>query len=133
MSQRSFEIAPRQSNELKARFEEYQKLEGELQDIVAKKQGFITKFNENKIVETELNGLTDSNKVFKQVGPVLIKQDVDEAKSMVQSRINLIVGQMDALDKDIKAIHVKRQSMGQEILALQKKQQEKAAAENAQE
>ena len=38
--------------------------------------------------------LNDSDTVFKMIGPVLVKQDRDEAKGNVQKRIDYISGEM---------------------------------------
>ena len=38
--------------------------------------------------------LEDGSNVFKMIGPVLVKQDIDEAKQNVQKRIDYISGEV---------------------------------------
>ena len=45
-------------------------------------------------MKDELNLLETSANVFKLVGPVLVKQDLDEAKQNVNKRIDYISGEM---------------------------------------
>lgn len=42
----------------------------------------------------ELDLLDGSNTVFKLIGPVLVKQDLDEAKATVAKRLEYINGEM---------------------------------------
>ena len=42
----------------------------------------------------EFSSLNDDAKVYKLVGPVLLKQDTAEAKSTVESRLEYIQGDM---------------------------------------
>jgi prefoldin beta subunit len=45
-------------------------------------------------VKEELERLDDDAPVFKLVGPVLMRQELDEAKQNVQKRIEFIKGEM---------------------------------------
>lgn len=42
----------------------------------------------------ELDLLDSTNAVYKLIGPVLVKQDLDEAKSTVAKRLEYINGEM---------------------------------------
>ncbi len=50
--------------------------------------------NENELVLVELRLVGEGDTVFKQVGPVLVKVDAEEAKATVSSRKDLISKQM---------------------------------------
>jgi chaperonin cofactor prefoldin len=50
--------------------------------------------NENELVLNELKLLGDDSAVYKLVGPVLIKQDLDEARSNVEKRLQFIGDEM---------------------------------------
>lgn len=76
------------------------------------KQKEITKFvevheklqaqlNENKIVKEELDFLEEGAKVYKQTGPVLVKQDLDEAKAAIGNRISYISAEIERKEKVI--------------------------------
>lgn len=48
------------------------------------------KKNENDMVLTEFKMLSEESKVYKLVGPILAKQDLEECKSNVTKRIEFI-------------------------------------------
>jgi hypothetical protein len=50
--------------------------------------------NENELVLSELKLLGDDSSVYKLVGPALIKQDLDEARSNVEKRLQFIGDEM---------------------------------------
>lgn len=50
--------------------------------------------NENELVLNELKLIADDSAVYKLVGPVLIKQDLDEARSNVEKRLQFIGDEM---------------------------------------
>lgn len=50
--------------------------------------------NENITVREELYLLKAANEVFKLIGPVLVKQDLEEAKDNVNKRIEFIKTEM---------------------------------------
>lgn len=50
--------------------------------------------NENDMVLKELELVDEDAKVFKLIGPVLIKQDLDEAKANVEKRLQYIQDEM---------------------------------------
>jgi len=58
--------------------------------VIANKQIMAEKKNENDMVLTEFNLLAGDANVYKLVGPVLAKQDLDECKMNVTKRIEFI-------------------------------------------
>lgn len=50
--------------------------------------------NENIMVKEELELLKEENDVFKLIGPVLVKQDLYEAKQNVDKRIDYIKAEL---------------------------------------
>lgn len=70
--------------------------------------------------------LDDDARVFKLVGPVLIKQDHAEAASNVNKRIEFIKKELERLDGQIKSMDAKATEKQKEIFKLQKKGQELA-------
>tara|TARA_B110000977_G_scaffold171397_3_gene222944 strand:- start:43340 stop:43537 length:198 start_codon:yes stop_codon:yes gene_type:complete len=61
--------------------------------------------------------------VYKLIGPVLIKQDLVEAKSNVTKRLEFISNETDRLDKMVKSMEHKQEVKHKEITELQKKLQ----------
>jgi len=84
-------------------------------------------FRENERAQ-ELERLEDDANVYKLIGPVLIKQDLVEAKSNVEKRLEFIQNETERLDKMVKSMENKQETKHREILELQKKLQTLAAA-----
>lgn len=62
----------------------------EYRKVVQGKQIMAEKKNENDMVLQEFKMLGESANVYKLVGPILAKQDLDECKSNVSKRIEFI-------------------------------------------
>ncbi|KAG8004230.1 Prefoldin subunit 6 [Nibea albiflora] len=58
------------------------------------RQKLETQLTENNIVKEEMDLLDSTNTVYKLIGPVLVKQDLDEAKATVTKRLEYINGEM---------------------------------------
>jgi len=72
----------------------FQTLQTELQGLRGDEQVLISQQNENEMVKQELDLLDDSAPVFKRMGPVLMKNDLSEAKETVQKRLEFIGGEL---------------------------------------
>jgi prefoldin beta subunit len=46
------------------------------------------------MVKNEMNFLDDSDVVYKLIGPILVKQEIDEAKMTVEKRLEFITKEM---------------------------------------
>ena len=68
----------------------YQFFTIDVQKLFAQRQQLETQLTENKIVKDELDLLEADSNVFKLIGPVLVKQDLNEAKMNVDKRIDYI-------------------------------------------
>ena len=66
---------------------EQQKLRENIQQYEHKK-------NENEMVKNEMDFLDDSDVVYKLIGPILVKQEIDEAKMTVEKRLEFITKEM---------------------------------------
>jgi prefoldin beta subunit len=71
---------------------EIKKIEQEYQKVVKNKRSMAEKKSENEMVLNELNLVKEeeSATVFKLVGPILAKQDLQEAKTNVKTRLEYI-------------------------------------------
>ncbi len=67
-----------------------------------------SQLNENKLVKEEMDALDTEAKVFKLIGPALVKQDVIEAQQNVDKRIAYITGEMKRQDDLIAEIGKKQ-------------------------
>eukprot|EP00189_Rhodosorus_marinus_P009463 CAMPEP_0184738358 /NCGR_PEP_ID=MMETSP0315-20130426/1026_1 /TAXON_ID=101924 /ORGANISM="Rhodosorus marinus, Strain UTEX LB 2760" /LENGTH=107 /DNA_ID=CAMNT_0027206037 /DNA_START=433 /DNA_END=756 /DNA_ORIENTATION=+ len=82
--------------------------------------------SENQIVEQELALLKDDAEVFKLIGPVLIKQDLLEAKGNVSKRINFITSEMKRTDDQIALLEKQQATKENQMMELQIKLQKLA-------
>ena len=75
-------------------YAKYRALQEELQQLRNNQQMLMQQQNENEMVKQELDLLNDStDQVYKLVGPVLLKNDTDDAKQTVDQRLELIKGE----------------------------------------
>lgn len=72
--------------------------------------------------------MSETDTVYKLVGPVLMKVDLEEAKHNVSKRMEFIEADMKRTDDIIGARQGEQASLGEEIQALQRQMQADAAA-----
>ncbi|XP_058678513.1 prefoldin subunit 6 [Ammospiza caudacuta] len=82
---------------------------------VAARQKLETQLTENNIVQEELNLLDDSTTIFKLLGPVLVKQDLEEAKNTVGKRLEYISGEMKRYEQQMQELE-RRSEQQRELL-----------------
>jgi prefoldin beta subunit len=99
---------------------------------------FENKKNENSMVKSELALLEEGDIVYKLIGPILVKQDIGEAKLQVDSRLEMIQKEINKLERNYREntnkIEEKRKAtyeIQNKLLQLSKQiQQNKAQEEN---
>ncbi|KYO32868.1 prefoldin subunit 6 [Alligator mississippiensis] len=79
---------------LQGELEKYQQLQKDLSKSVSARQKLEAQLTENNIVKEELELLDSTNTIFKLIGPVLVRQDMDEAKATVSKRLDYIGAEM---------------------------------------
>jgi len=62
--------------------------------------------------------------VYKMIGPVLVKQDLDESKQNVQKRIDYISGELKRHDTALKEIEKKQTTQRETLNKLQQQYQQ---------
>jgi prefoldin beta subunit len=99
--------------QLQTATQEYQKLQADYSAAVQARQRLDAQLSENELVKKvqctentlgqsnpltflhqEFANLTAENEIYKQIGPVLVKQDQTEAKNNVDTRLEFIRGEM---------------------------------------
>ncbi|CAN6231023.1 unnamed protein product, partial [Urochloa humidicola] len=78
---------------------------------------------ENELVLKELELLDDGANVYKLIGPVLVKQDLAEAKANVKKRIEYISAELKRMDRALKDLEDKQNSKKESIFKLQQRMQ----------
>eukprot|EP00192_Tetraselmis_astigmatica_P017218 CAMPEP_0117666232 /NCGR_PEP_ID=MMETSP0804-20121206/10258_1 /TAXON_ID=1074897 /ORGANISM="Tetraselmis astigmatica, Strain CCMP880" /LENGTH=128 /DNA_ID=CAMNT_0005473747 /DNA_START=88 /DNA_END=474 /DNA_ORIENTATION=+ len=102
-----------------AEHEAFREIQKDLQKNHGARNQFQTQLSENTMVLKELEILEDDANVFKMVGPLMVKQDLMEAKSNVSKRIEYIEGEMKRLDNQLNSLEKKQSEKQKEILRLQ--------------
>ncbi|EQC34094.1 hypothetical protein SDRG_08303 [Saprolegnia diclina VS20] len=105
----------------------YRALQEEVTVLANQRQLYAQQQNENSMVKQELDLLADNAKVFKLVGPVLLKQDTSEAKSNVAKRLEFIQNEMEKVEKKLQAKEDEAVKIRQNIAAIQMQMQKNAA------
>ena len=109
--------------QLQKEIEAFQKLQKDLQKLVQGRQQLEAQHTENKIGKDELDLVEEGGNVYKLTGPVLIKQDLSEARMNVQKRIDYIQGEVKRHEKSIKELQEKQEKKRETITKLQQQYQ----------
>ena len=101
--------------------QEIRKIEAEYNKVVQGKRSMTEKKNENEMVMSELNLVEDeaAATVYKLVGPILAKQDLEEAKTNVKTRLEYIQKEIDRMDHLEKEFLGKCEDLRKQIMQLQ--------------
>ncbi|TQD81228.1 hypothetical protein C1H46_033257 [Malus baccata] len=84
---------------------------------------YTIQLGENELVLKELDLLSEDANVFKLIGPVLVKQDLAEARANVRKRIEYISAELKRLDATLQDMEEKQNSKKETILKLQQRAQ----------
>lgn len=110
---------------LKAEVEKYAQIQKDVSKSMSARQKLETQLTENNIVKEELDMLDSANTVYKLIGPVLVKQDLDEAKATVGKRLEYINGEIQRYDTMLKDME-KKSDQHREVLASLQQEFQKA-------
>ncbi|XP_056396388.1 prefoldin subunit 6 [Hyla sarda] len=114
-------MAAQLQEKLQAEVTKYQQVQKDISSGMSARQKLEAQLTENNIVKEELALLDDSNTVYKLMGPVLVKQDLEEAKSTVEKRLQYINGEIKRYETLLKDLE---QRSDQQRASLAKLQQE---------
>ncbi|CEL07455.1 Prefoldin [Aspergillus pseudodeflectus] len=118
--------------QMQALSNEYEALQTELDGLVDARQKLESQQQENKSVQAEFNSLDDDANIYKQIGPVLLKQDKTEALMAVTGRLEFIEKEIQRIEGQIKDNQEKSDKKRTEIVQFQSQiQQQQAAAASA--
>ncbi|XP_043113447.1 prefoldin subunit 6 isoform X2 [Puntigrus tetrazona] len=87
------------------------------------RQKLEAQLTENNIVKEELTMLDSQNTVYKLIGPVLVKQDLDEAKATVSKRLEYINGEIQRYETVLKEMERKSEQHREVLSSLQQEYQ----------
>lgn len=116
---------------LQTELENFKLAQKDYQKALSQRQQLDGQLNENVIVKQELDLMKGDSEVFKLIGPVLVKQDLEEAKQNVAKRMDYIKGELKRVEDMIASLDSKQDTHREKLSKLQQQfQQEqlKAAA-----
>ncbi|VFQ97056.1 unnamed protein product [Cuscuta campestris] len=103
----------------------------QLQKDIAKnhqvRKKYTIQLGENELVVKELDLLDEDANVYKLIGPVLVKQDLAEARANVKKRIDYISAELKRLDATLQDLEDKQNSKKEMIFKLQQRIQSSQA------
>jgi len=105
----------------------YRELQEEISKLRSDQQTLMGQQNENEMVKQELDLLDDSANVYKMVGPVLMKNDLDDAKQTVEKRLEFITGELKKTEKSIEEKEKKSAEVAEKVQKMQSAMQTAAA------
>mmetsp|Transcript_6141 Transcript_6141/g.9069 ORF Transcript_6141/g.9069 Transcript_6141/m.9069 type:complete len:137 (-) Transcript_6141:297-707(-) len=97
----------------------FRQLQEEIQNMRNDQQLLMQQQSENEMVKQELVLLDESSQVYKMVGPVLMKNETDDAKQTVDQRLELITGELKKVEKNIAEKEEKGQKIAKKIQEMQ--------------
>ncbi|XP_029368685.1 prefoldin subunit 6 [Echeneis naucrates] len=104
---------------LKVELEKYTQMQKDVSKSMSARQKLETQLTENNIVKEELDLLDSSNIVYKLIGPVLVKQELDEAKATVAKRLEYINGEIQRYETLLKDMEKKSEQHREVLSSLQ--------------
>lgn len=78
----------------------------QIQEVAGQRETLMTQKTENELVMKELELIKGERPVYKLVGPVLVKQDLDEAKDTITKRLEYIAKQMADREARLQALSI---------------------------
>eukprot|EP00918_Siedleckia_nematoides_P084042 GHVU01184283.1.p1 GENE.GHVU01184283.1~~GHVU01184283.1.p1 ORF type:complete len:126 (+),score=36.72 GHVU01184283.1:67-444(+) len=99
---------------------EYRDLQESIQSSIQSQKVLLTQQSENELALEELACLESDAVVYKLVGPLLVKEDVDAAKANVNKRLDYIKSETNRLSKLAEDTQEKMQAKAAEVEKMQK-------------
>lgn len=104
--------------------EKYKTIQKDFQKTYSVRQQLDAQLNENKVVKEEMELLEPDSNVYKLTGPILIKQDLNEAKQNVSKRIDYITNELKRHDLTLQDLEKKQDNQRETINKLQQQFQQ---------
>nr|ACI68967.1 Prefoldin subunit 6 [Salmo salar] len=108
---------------LQSELEKYQQMQKDVSKSMSARQKLEAQVTENNIVKEELDLLDTQNTVYKLIGPVLVKQDLEEAKATVAKRLEYINGEIQRYETLLKDMEKKSDQRREVLSSLQQEYQ----------
>jgi prefoldin beta subunit len=110
-----------------AEIAQYRDLQDQFHGLRGDLQVLLGQQTENEMVQTELNLLLKDETVYKRVGPVLVLQELDDAKETVSKRLEFIQKEQDKLKTKLQGMEQQLEAKGRHIGEMQSNMQRMTA------
>lgn len=97
---------------------QYQRFQGELENLIVARQKLETQLQENKIVDDEFNGLKADSKIYKLTGNVLLPVEQEDARTNVNKRLEFIQTEIDRCENTIRSKQEEQEKIKTELIKL---------------
>lgn len=121
--------------EMRRMYEAVQSHLQSLRDLQAKKTKHIesrhqlgAQKSENDLVKQELTNLEPGAQVYKLIGPALISQDAEDARTIIEKRLEYITGETKRVESAIDELEKREEEVRVLILQLQQQMQQRQQA-----
>ncbi|KAE8748619.1 hypothetical protein FOCC_FOCC004630 [Frankliniella occidentalis] len=118
-------MAEELQKKLQLEVENFQALQKQYQKTLSVRQQLGGQLFESETVKSELDLVKKDQEVYKLIGPVLIKQDLEEALQNVNKRMDYIKGELKRIDDTITDME-KKQDTQRDLLNKLQQQYQKA-------
>mmetsp|Transcript_36229 Transcript_36229/g.43628 ORF Transcript_36229/g.43628 Transcript_36229/m.43628 type:complete len:149 (-) Transcript_36229:40-486(-) len=123
----SFNPGTEMASAVDAEYAIFRQYQEEIQKLRESAKILIHQRTENEMVKQELDLLDGSANVFKQVGPVLMRNDLDDAKQTVEKRLEFITGELKKNEEKLSSIEKKSSESAEKVQKMQGAMQAAAA------
>jgi prefoldin beta subunit len=106
----------------------FREVQEQLQRVRNDLQLVMSQLTENEMVQQELVLLESSTNVYKMVGPVLIKNSLDDAKDTVAKRLEFISSEKKTLEEKAKELETRGIAISLKVQQMQQSLQQATAA-----
>ena len=107
---------------------QYRKVQEKIQRVRTDLQVVLSQLTENQMVQQELQVLEASTKVYKMVGPVLLKNSVADATETVNKRLDFIRGEQTRLETKNQTLEARGAAIAATVQQMQSQLQQATVA-----
>lgn len=102
----------------------FKAFEKDLTKAVSQRKLLDSQLNENKAVQQELDLLKKDAEVYKLMGPVLVKQGLEDARQNVSKRMEYISKELKRMDTNITSLQQRQEGSSTALSKLEKEFQQ---------
>ncbi len=106
---------------LEEEMKQLRQAQAEIEKSATARAHLIAQMKENELVQQELSLLDDEARIFKLIGPVMVKQEKKEAAANVSKRLDFLQKELKKLESNLEELQKKQNEKRKFIAAMQAK------------